>query len=209
MSDEPNLEVATEEPKLPVSNELPVKKTTDWEASYKGLQRNYERLQKQYNELQSKYDDVIEDLEATKQSHKSVITEKDEMMKTNVDLTSQLSSLQEKESNRTLERDRYMLILSEFSDLAEFEANGLLPQGANTDELRTKFTSFREALAKTGTQKVQDVLKGAGPGPVTNQAESKRSKEQVYMELLGLAGKQDKESREKYELLMSEWVKLN
>ena len=184
-------------------------KKTDWEAAYKGLQRNYDKLQKQFTELQGKYDQLTEESEGTKQSHKLLGTEKESIMAQNVALTKQIASLQDSETSRTLERDRYSLVLTDFPDLAAFEAKGLLPTGNNVDELREKFTKFREALGKTGDDKVKDALKGAGPGDVGDQTGKKRSKDQVYDELVAAAGKKDPEGRKKYDALMEEWIALN
>lgn len=188
---------------------VPEKPKTDWEAAYKGLQRQMDKLKKQLEELQTKYDTAIEELEGEKQTHRSVAGEKEGLLKMNVDLTSQVKVLQEQEANRTLEKERYGLILTEFSDLAFFEAKGLLPPGSNIDELRQKFTDFRDALGKTGNDKVQEVLRGTGTGAVGDNNTGKRSKEQVYDELLALSGSQNPKDREKYDVLMKEWIALN
>ena len=211
MSDDADPKQGTGEPQdTPgTSSTSAPEKKTDWEAAYKGLQRNYDRLQKQFTELQGKYDQLTEESEGTKQSHKLLGTEKESVMAQNVALTKQIAGLQDSEANRTLERDRYMLVLSDFPDLSAFEAKGLLPSGGNVDELREKFTKFREALGKTGDDKVKDALKGAGPGDVSDQTGKKRSKDQVYDELVNAAGKKDLEGRKKYDALMEEWIALN
>ena len=185
-------------------------KTTDWESAYKGLQRQYDKLKKQMDELQTKFDLAVEELEGEKQTHRTVKTEKEQLTQVNVDLTSKLKGMEEIEANRSLEKERYLLILGEFADLAAFEAKGLLPSGSNADELRQKFTDFRDALSTSGDRKVQEVLKGTGTAAVGDTGnQGKRSKEQVYDELLLYSGKSDPESRVKYDGLMKEWIDLN
>lgn len=189
---------------------VPDKPKTDWEAAYKGLQRQFDKLKKQLEDVQTKYDTAIEELEGVKQTHRSVNTEKEQLSQVNVDLTSKLKGMEELEANRNLEKERYLLILGEFADLAAFEAKGLLPSGNNADELRQKFTDFRGALSQSGEQKVQQVLKGTGTAPVGDTGnQGKRSKEQVYDELLALSGTQDPVGRSKYDALMKEWIDLN
>ena len=195
-------------------NADPVKKPgTDWEAAYKGLQRLQQRTKKELDELQVKYDALVDDHETVKQTHKDTEGKYSELQKQNVDLTSQVKSVQEQEASRTLERDRYNLILSEFSDLASFEADSLLPAGTNVDELREKFEKFRKSLEKSGKQRVKDALEGEGPGPVgddnSRDPGKKRSVDEVYNELLALGGTQSPEGRAKYDKLMEEWIALN
>ena len=195
-------------------NADPVKKPgTDWEAAYKGLQRLQQRTKKELDELQVKFDALVDDHETEKQTHKEITGKYSELQKQNVDLTSQVKSVQEQEASRTLERDRYNLILSEFSDLASFEADSLLPAGTNVDELREKFEKFRKSLEKSGKQRVKDALEGEGPGPVgddnSRDPGKKRSVDEVYNELLALGGTQSPEGRAKYDKLMEEWIALN
>src|SRR4030067_3582384 len=138
-------------------NADPVKKPgTDWEAAYKGLQRLQQRTKKELDELQVKFDALGDDHETEKQTHKEITGKDSELQRQNVDLTSQVKSVQEQEASRTLARDPYNLILSEFSDLASFEADSLLPAGTNVDELREKFERFCKSLEKKGKQRVRD-----------------------------------------------------
>lgn len=200
--------VSTPEPK---STTPPVQKT-DYEAGYKGLQRKYDRLQKQYEEAVSKYDALAEESESHKQSKRSVDQEKEQLAKEKVDLELKVKDYEKQLANQNLRNERFNVIMTDYADLAPFESKGLLPDAPDMDTLRQKLEAFRETLGANTQAKVEETVKGAGAGAGagnTGKDVGKRSKEQVYDELVALAGNKTPEAKAKYDALMKDWIEMN
>jgi len=100
------------------------------------------------------------------------------------------------------------LILSEFPELASFEAKGLLPSAENEEALRQKLTTFRDTLKTRVDADVKETFKGAGAGGAGkgDGKDMNMNKDQLYNRLTALAGRQDQASRDEYEKLMALWL---
>jgi len=138
--------------------------TTDWEARFKGLQPKYQQLKQAYEtdkqawegerlklmgqiaELETGLKSAQSDLEVLQEENKTWETEK-------ADLQSQLDGMMKR-------IERTNLIMSEFPDLARFEAKGLIPQDKEGDELVAALTEMRTLI----TGSAEDVLKTLSAG---------------------------------------------
>jgi hypothetical protein len=181
----------------------------DYEKRFKGLQKLFDRQQKKVAELEEERDSLLEARETLSQGDKQKQAALDKA-KVDLDLLNkEKETLSLKLSSQEATAKRTNLILSEFSDLAAFEAQGLLPAAATEEEMREKFTKFRDALGKTIDKNVQDRVQGTGPGPTgPTEPPAGRTKEQIYAELTRLAGSRSPEDRKKYDELVAEWDKL-
>ena len=135
----------------------------DWQASYKGLQTLYNKLKKSYDDLEAKYAQTVQSSEEVTLK----AGDKDKMLKT---LNDELASL--KEQVKTLEGEklksdtkasRAQLIMAEYPELSEFEADGLLPRADTEEELKTAFAKFRDKLSKQALRVEKEKTKGAPP----------------------------------------------
>jgi hypothetical protein len=179
-------------------------------ASYKGLQTNYNKLKARYDQLEQEFHALSTDheglkltvkgFESEKTTLQSAMKQKDEMEAL---LKAQLDAL-------ALEKTRSKLIMDKFIDLAPFEGKGLLPSGGTEEELEAKLNAFREALQNTVSSRVDDSFKGttAGASTATTTNTPARTKEQVYSEMVSLAGSRDNKDRARYDALVREWDAL-
>jgi len=206
MSDESDTTETTEE----------VTKTTvaaqpgeDYEKRFKGLQKLFDKNQKRLEALEAERDTLLESRESLTQTEKQRLAELDKA-KVDLDLAiKEKETLTAKLSTHEANAQRTKIILSEFSDLSAFEAQGLLPAASTEEEMRTKFTAFRTALGTTIDKNVQQKIQGAGPAPTgAGNPPVGRSKETIYAELQRLAGSRSPEDRAKYDALVEEWDKL-
>jgi hypothetical protein len=194
----------------PITTTPPVQQDEDWEKRYKGLQKLFEKQQKSLTDLQSEHATTVEGQEAIRQAQQSAQTELLTTKASLDSLTKEKDTLSTQLTSESAKAKRATLILAEFPDLAAFEASGLLPAANTEEEMREKFTKFREVYSGSVSKTVQDKLKGSSPaptGPVTTTTAS--SKETVYARLNQLAGSRKPEDRAERERLMAEWDEIN
>lgn len=188
---------------------VPPSQGEDWEKRYKGLSATYTKLQAQFQKLTEDHEKLLgtrEELEVNAKSVKAEI----EKMKSDLDaLTAEKEKLTQQLTTQEAKEVRTKLILSEYPDLAAFEAKGLLPAGATPEETKQLLDNFREALGSSVDQTLQKKVQGSGATAVGPTVAPKRSKEQIYAELTRLAGSRNPEDRVKYEALIVEWDDLN
>jgi chromosome segregation ATPase len=183
----------------------------DWEKRYKGLQTAYNKLQEQKTTVDGQLASLQTDYEALQQQVNKGIGDQSKLQD---EISSQKGTLTQKETeiaslSKQIARLK-LLMTDEYISLAPFETRGLLPDGKDDEDLKTKFSSFQEAYKATIKDAVKDELKGAGPGP-TNPADGDlkpRTREVVYAELNRLAGSRDPAKRERYEQVLKEWDQL-
>ncbi len=218
-----NPPVTTEPPTAPVTAPVnppavpplppgipPAQQEEDWEKRFKGLQRVYDKAQNSLTDLQSEHATTLEGQEALKQAQRQAQAELEKAQASLDALIKEKDTLASQLTSESAKAKRAVLILSEFSDLAAFEAAGMLPAATTEEEMRTKFTKFREVYAGSVNKTVQDRLKGSSPGPTAPTTPTPtRSKEEVYAELNRLAGSRKPEDRAKREALMAEWDEIN
>jgi len=182
----------------------------DYEKRFKGLQKLFEKQQKKIADLEGERDSLLEARESLSQGDKQ---KQAELNKAKVDLdllAREKETLTAKLGSQEAQAKRINLILSEFSDLSAFEAQGLLPAATTEEEMRTKFAAFRETLGKTVNKGVQERVQGTGPGPTGPiEPPAGHTKEWLYAELNRLAGSRNPEDRRKYDELIAEWDKLD
>jgi chromosome segregation ATPase len=187
-----------------------VQQEEDYEKRFKGLQKLFDKQQKELNDLKQEHASTVEGREAILQAQRQAQTDY-EKTKADLDvLNAEKTTLTSQLTAQEARAQRASLILAEFSDLAAFEAKGLLPAATTEEEMRTKFTSFREAVGTTVNKTVQEKLLNASPSPTgLTTITTTRSKEDVYAELTRLAGSRKPEDRQKREDLIREWDELN
>jgi len=187
-----------------------VQQDEDWEKRFKGLQRVYDKAQSALTALQSEHATTLEGQEALKQAQRQAQTELEQTRTSLEALSKEKESLSNQLTSESSKAKRATLILAEFPDLAAFEANGLLPAAMTEEEMRDKFTKFREVYTGSVSKTVQEKLKGSSPAPTgPTTTTTTRSKEEVYARLSQLAGSRKPEDREERERLIVEWDELN
>lgn len=189
-----------EEPKA-----KPPANTTDWEASYKGLQRVNDRLQKKLDDLQAKYDVAVEELEGLKTSNKNDATMAEGLKKSITDKDAEILRLKGELDKATAKQTRTRVILTEFPELAAFEGSELLPEGGTEEEIKEKLTRFKEALGKMVGEEILAKVKGAGPSSGPKKDAAELNEDQVYDRMVSLAGTQDPVLQQEYNQLLEKW----
>lgn len=185
--------------------------TENWERRFKGLQVAYDRLQKKYNDLEAAHAQVVSDLEEARQAQRGHDTEKKTLSDKVQLLETEKGTLQNQLTTHQFDVKRARMIMSDYQDLAPFEAKGLLPAAANEEELKQRLEDYRQTLTSLVGDGVQRRIAGqapAGGGSPTGNTPS-RSKDQVYNELVYLAGSQRPDDVKRYRDLMAEWDELN
>lgn len=186
----------------------PPKPASEWESSYKGLQKTYDKLFAEHQALVAKHESTIGELEALKadkrQGDSSVTSLRQEL----VSKDTEIERLKKEAQSSDKKANRSTLILRDFSDLAQFEGEGLLPDAETEDELKAKLTKFRETVGKTIDSGVDRKIKGAGPPPVGRQEPPKLSSDEIYDRLVQLAGSQDPKDQAEYLQLHRQWIEL-
>jgi chromosome segregation ATPase len=180
----------------------------DYEKRFKGLQRAYDALQKKLDEATRERDDLSTARETLTQDQKQVV---DRLAKLESDLNSikaERDGLQTQLGTHEAQLKRTRLIMSEYSDLAPFEAQGLLPYAETEEAQKELFEKFRTTIQTSVDAGVKQKVQGTGPSPTSPQSPPKRSAEQIYTRLTQLAGKTDDQSRQEYKVLIAEWDKL-
>jgi hypothetical protein len=181
----------------------------DYEARFKGLQRTYNKAQSKLKALEEREADLLEAAETSKQSEQELKSQLDKLQKEQEDAKSELDNLTGELATQSAKNKRMLLILSDFPELAKFEAAGLLPDAVDEDEMAEKFEAFSEALQSTVSTNVQQKLVGASPTDSgTTSTKPVRTAEQVYSRLQQLAGTRDEKLRAEYEELVAEWDEI-
>jgi hypothetical protein len=101
------------------------------------------------------------------------------------------------------------LIVSEYPELAAFEAKDLLPTAATIEELKPKLDLFKETVTGKSKQQVLDTLNGASGGINNPPADTPLTKDQIYDKLQKLAGSRSPADQKEYETLQEKWQELN
>lgn len=210
MTDQTNPSGVTSESIVPETRPVTTPQGEDYEKRFKGLQKLFEKQQKELTELQAEHSSTIEGREELLQQQKQAQALLD-ATKTQISaLTTEKEALAAQVKIHETQALRSKLILSDFTDLAAFEARGLLPPANTEEEMKSKFSAFREALGTTVSQTVKEKLQGASPAATSPTTPTPtRSKEEVYAELTRLAGSRKPEDRAKRDALTAEWDELN
>lgn len=181
------------------------KSAVEWEASYKALQGTYQKLKessdKSVAEMTLKLQDALAKFEEVTQTGVS----KDSQMgvlRTQVDkLAEQIKTLTTEKDALVKKTNRTQVILTDYPELAAFEAQGLLPNAEGIDELKKLFGNFRDTLTKTVGADVKKKLAGSTPAgtggtsPAT-PTEITEDEDYVWSQMMEYAGKDQKKFME-------------
>lgn len=196
------------EPKEPAgSGQAP--KGEDWEGRYKGLQRLFDKTKGQLDSLTVTHQQTMDELEEQKAKYRVLEA-------TNVGLTNDLgklggekTELEKTIAERSFDKERMKLIVSEYPELAAFEAKDLLPSATTIEELKPKLELFKQTVTGKSKQDVLDTLKGAGSGINNPPEKPDLTKDQIYDRLALLAGSRSPADQKEYAELMEKWQELN
>jgi predicted nuclease with TOPRIM domain len=193
----------------PATTTAPAQPDEDYESRFKGLQRSYNKLQKKHSELTAS-------LEQTSEQREEALMSQSELEKQLKKLQEDMDSLDKEKANlagqlasQEVNVKRSTLIMSEFSDLARFEAQGLLPPAEDEEKMRELFALFRDTLGSSVDSAVDKKMVGVTAKASGNVGTPMRTKEQVYRELTNLSGARSDEDRKAYRQLIEEWDVLN
>jgi len=182
----------------------------NWEERFKGLQRIYQKKQGEEVELRAKIDTLQASSEESKQSETALMKQLEDLKKLSEQASAELDNLNKELETQKFIGQRTHLIMSEFPELARFEAEGLLPSADTEDDMRAKFAKFRDTIKASVDSGVQERMVGVAPaGGAGGGTTPTRTKVDVYAEITRLAGRRDPESRVKYDALIKEWDALN
>jgi hypothetical protein len=142
-------------------------KSTDWEASYKGLQTSYNKYKETSDrtiaETTRKLAELQTQFEETKLNAGSKDGQMTTLTKQVTDLTTQLEALKGEKATKEGDLARAKLIMSEFPELAKWEAKGLIAKGKDDEESKAILTQFRETMAGQLGIDLKNLMSGATP----------------------------------------------
>lgn len=210
------------DPNLPENENTPIPgttppvtepaKMTDWEAAYKGLQRELQKLQGTSTTAVTQLQGRVKELEA------QIVSKDAEILKLqgeaatkdnfNKKLTGDLETEKATTAKLLSQTKRTKLILKEFPELAPFEASDILPSAESEEELKTKLKGFREVYrAQIAAAKVGEVA-GTPPNILKTEVEpsSIDNEDLLWDKVTSLAGMPGKEKE--YEDYYKRWMEL-
>ena len=163
----------------------------DWQASYKGLQSIYNKLKKAHEDLEAKYAQVVQTSEEANLNAGGKDKQLEVLNTELARLKDQIKTLEGEKANSDNKANRAQLIMSEFSELSEFEADGLLPNADTPEALKEAFTKFRDKLKKQGMRTERDKSKGAPPDDLDKSEttpDTGESEEYIWDKMMTTAG---------------------
>lgn len=206
------LDTPETDPVVPARKSSPADpgQAVDWEARYKGLQRTYDRLMKDNDALKLKYETLLDESETARQEARKTSESSESLKKSIKELEDRKMALEADLANHRAQVDRTKTIMAKYPDLAPFEAQGLLPSAATTEELEQKLENFRKAIHDSVDETALSKLRGyTPPSSANNQPPASQSKESVFAELQRLSGRRTSEQQARYDELISIWDDLN
>ena len=176
---------------------------TDWEGAYKGLQTTYGKLKENSDktilEATRKLTEAQAALEEAKQGHTTKDSQMTTLTKQVTDLSTQLDVLKSESATKESNLARAKLIMSEFPELAKWEAQGLIAKGATDEESKQILTKFRETMAGQLGVDLKNLMAGATPPGsgntgLNNQGGNagEETEEFIWQRLMETAGKDQK-----------------
>jgi hypothetical protein len=181
---------------------------TNWESSYKGLQKTYDKLFAEHQALVATHESTVGELEALKADKRQGDSNATSLHQQIVSKDTEIERLTKEVTANAKKAGRSALIIAEFSDLSSFEGEGLLPDAETDEELKTKLTKFRETIGKTVGTEVDKKIRGSGPPPVGKQPPPTLDADEIYERLVALAGSQDPQELAEYQKLLKQWHDL-
>lgn len=166
---------------------------TDWKTKYDELQAKInagEYIAKaSYVTLQQKLETAVNDRKAVEAARDEALGKVATLEKNAEGIQSKIGQL-ETETGKSKEElqkaqqtiERHSLIFGKFPELAQFEADGLLPQ-VPMDQLETKLASFKEKWFSNQAAAKQEFSKGAKDEIPPRKAESGRTPEAIRQDM--------------------------
>jgi chromosome segregation ATPase len=160
-----------------------VEKPTDWQASYKGLQTAYNKQQASLAALQAKFDELNEKYAEVDQAGKLYSAEKQTLQGQIAEMQSAVNALTAEKARVEGTLARQKLVMSDYPDLAQFEAAGLTPQAESLEELKAKMEQFRVLLKNQSAADMSRVMAGAVPSgtPAAHSDTSEEAESEDYL----------------------------
>lgn len=179
-------------------------------AEYKGLQRKYNKLWEKFEKLQSDYDQLEDQLAETKLSTDTHTREHETLKSSLTAKDTEIAQLKAQIKDLEGSQQRQKLIMAEYPELAEFEAEGLLPKAESEEDLRAKFSKFKEALGKRVDDKTKKKFEGTGAKPTEGKTDKTgdADPDRLWAEIIRLAGSSDPKDRAEYEDKYQLYLKL-
>lgn len=163
---------------------------SEWEKRYKGLQKTQNLQFKQLEAAKEQIETLKATISTMETEAKESTTTLDGLNTQLEELTDEKTTLTETVDTLTNDKLRTKLILDEFPNMAEFEAKGLLPDGADVEELRTKLTSFQEQIEAMTNHQLSEDLDGSTPASTdTGQSADALSEDELWERAAQVAGK--------------------
>ena len=175
---------------------------TDWEASYKGLQRKMAALQTQADTLKAERDGAIAEVQTLK-ADLTTAQGSLEASETKVSgFETQVADLETKATEATTSLERANLIMSEYPGLASFEADGLLPTADDAEALKEKLVKFQAALSAKVENGVDRTLETATlPADDDDDPDANLTEDQIYEQMMAAASSGNTEERARLQTL--------
>lgn len=166
---------------------------TDWKKQYDDLMAKINAgeyiAKSSYVTLQQKLETAVNDRKAVEVARDEALGKVATFEKSAEGFQSEIGQLktQSSKSEEELQKaqqtiERHALIFGKFPELAQFEADGLLPQ-VPTDQLETKLTSFKEKWFSNQQAAKQEFAKGAKDDLPPRKAESGRTPEAIRADM--------------------------
>lgn len=143
------------------------KTAEEWKNSYNGLQVTYQRLKdstdQKIADLQRQLGEANAQIEELKQGKTTAEGKIAALTQEKEDLSTQNQTLSGEKTQLETAVSRSKLVMSEYPELAAFEAQGLLPVAADEETMRSLFNNFRDTMqSQVGTQ-VKKTVQGTQP----------------------------------------------
>ena len=192
-------------PQEPADKDKPEsKKPSDWETSYKGLQKVVGNKNKELETMQAKVDALAVSLEEYKTDATSKETVKGDLDKTLKETQDKLTSLQTEKDGLDQQLVRQNIVMADYPDLVPLAE--YIPAADDADAFKENAKQFAEAIKGFVDTGVKIALKGSSPKqpPGTDELPSEDEKNKLWEKAAALAGVPGKEKE--YEEAMQEYM---
>lgn len=182
-----------------------------WRERYTGLNRKYQEDKTTADKQAQKLNDDLtaaqtkmQELENTLNGKSTSETEAREQLNK---ISGEVTNLQKEIDSLTKGKERTDLIMEKFPDLVAFEAQGLIPDPKEGQELADVLESFQGAMLTAAGSKLKEIFEGATPPAPGGEADplASLSDDDLYVKMMAVAGIEGKE--EEYRNYEAQWFK--
>jgi hypothetical protein len=189
------------------------KETVDWKSKYQGMTKEYDRYKKQTEgeiaALKAKLVEKDTELGLRTSEKVDFETKHTTASKENELLKSTLATKSTEAESASKQLARMKLIAKDFPMLVKFEANDLLPQADNDEDLKVKLSAFQSSIKDIAGEKANDLLAGSSisGGESSNTSNDSYDEDSLWTQISQLAstGLRTPEQQTKYNDLMKKW----